>query len=206
MRRIRFYAIIGVMLMSLSFGGCKSEKKYDQNRFKNVKHPIATIVVKDYGTMKVELYPDVAPDSVCNFVTLANSGFYDGLTFHRVIAGFMIQGGDPEGTGGPGYCIRGEFAQNGISNSISHEVGVLSMARRSYPYDSAGSQFFICTADATYLDGSYAAFGKTIEGLATALTIANVQTDSRDKPLTDVIIESIRVDTDGTDYSAYDKF
>lgn len=163
-------------------------------------NPIATITVKGIDTpIIVELYPDCAPDTVANFVSLANSGFYDGLTFHRVIPTFMIQGGCPigNGTGNPGYSIKGEFQQNGFENNLSHTRGVISMAR-AQAFDSAGSQFFIMHGDAAYLDGSYAAFGKVISGMETVDLIASVQTNYMDKPLTDQIIKEIRVDTKGT--------
>ncbi len=165
-------------------------------------NPVATIKMKGIDTpVIVELYPDCAPNTVANFIELANSGFYDGLTFHRVIPGFMIQGGCPlgNGTGNPGYSIKGEFAQNGVTNNLSHTRGVISMARAQAP-DSAGSQFFIMHADALYLDGSYAAFGEVISGMETVDLIASVQTNYMDKPLTDQIIEEIRVDTKGTQY------
>lgn len=158
--------------------------------------PIVTMNIKGYGQITLELYPEMAPNTVNNFVTLANNGFYDGLIFHRVISGFMIQGGDPQGVGigGPGYGIPGEFASNGFTqNTLSHTKGVISMAR-AYDPDSAGSQFFIMSEDGTYLDGQYAAFGKVTEGLDIVETIQNVATDSSDKPLEDVIIESINVD------------
>ena len=146
------------------------------------------------GVMKGELYEDIAPISVENFEKLANEEFYDGLTFHRVIPGFMIQGGCPEGTGmgGPGYTIKGEFAQNGVENNLKHTTGVLSMARAMDP-NSAGSQFFIMVADAPHLDGGYAAFGKITEGMEEAQKIVSVQRDYMDKPKEDVIIKSIRV-------------
>ena len=166
-------------------------------------NPIATITVKGMDTpIIVELYPDCAPDTVANFVSLANSGFYDGLTFHRVIPTFMIQGGCPigNGTGNPGYSIKGEFQQNGFENNLSHTRGVISMAR-AQAFDSAGSQFFIMHGDAAYLDGSYAAFGKVISGMETVDLIASVQTNYMDKPLTDQIIKEIRVDTKGTQYT-----
>ncbi len=151
--------------------------------------------------MKGELYPDIAPQSVGNFIALANSGFYDGLTFHRCIPGFMIQGGCPKGTGtgGPGYCIKGEFAQNGVSNPLKHTYGVLSMAR-SMMKDSAGSQFFVMTSDSPHLDGSYAAFGKVLEGMDAAEKIVNTPTDRSDKPDTPQVIQSIRVETNGQVY------
>ena len=158
----------------------------------------AEITVKDYGTIKLELYPSKAPQTVSNFVSLANQGFYDGTIFHRVIEGFMIQGGDPEGTGlgGPGYSIKGEFESNGFENDIKHDRGVLSMARKSSPLDSAGSQFFIVQEAAPHLDGDYAAFGKVVEGMEIVDEIASCETDANDKPLTDIVIESIK--TDGT--------
>lgn len=165
--------------------------------------PIATITMSDDSVIKVQLYPEAAPNTVANFVELANSGFYDGLTFHRVISGFMIQGGDPTGTGmgGPGYSIKGEFTQNGVDNHMTHTRGVISMARSS-DFDSAGSQFFIMHKDSTYLDGQYAAFGEVIEGMDAVDAIAGVQTDSGDKPLEDVVIKSITVDTKGIEYTA----
>ena len=165
------------------------------------QNPVFTIVMNDGREMKGELYPDAAPQSVGNFVALANSGFYDGLIFHRVIPGFMIQGGDPKGAGygGPGYAIRGEFAANGFPNPIKHTYGVLSMARSMMP-DSAGSQFFIMTSDSPHLDGQYAAFGKVLEGMDVAEDIVNTPRDSSDKPLTPQIIRSIRVDTFGEYY------
>ena len=156
----------------------------------------ATITMENGGVIKLELYPDLAPQSVRNFCYLARQGFYDGLTFHRVISGFMVQGGDPDGngTGGPGYCIKGEFAANGFENELSHTRGVISWARRSKPNDSAGSQFFIMHKDYTGLDGSYAAFGRVIEGIEVVDEIAAVQTDSNDKPVTPVVIKSITIE------------
>lgn len=153
-----------------------------------------TIKMKDGGVMTGELYEDKAPITVMNFEKLANEGFYNGLTFHRVIPGFMIQGGCPDGTGmgGPGYSIKGEFSSNGIKNDLRHTLGVLSMARSMMP-DSAGSQFFIMVDSAPHLDGNYAAFGKITEGIEVALDIAKVERDGMDKPLTPVIIESIEV-------------
>ena len=147
-------------------------------------NPIVTIQMKDGGVMKAELYPEIAPASVKNFVDLASKGFYNGLIFHRVIPGFMIQGGDPEGTGmgGPGYTIKGEFAANGFKNDLKHPRGVLSMARAMDP-NSAGSQFFIMHEDSPHLDGQYAAFGKLIEGIEVVDKIASVRTDYQDRPL-----------------------
>ena len=178
--------------------GKTTETKEDTNVDKS--HPIATVTMKDGGVIQLELYPETAPESVKNFISLANSGFYDGLIFHRVIAGFMIQGGDPDGrgTGGPGYSIKGEFNANGVKNDISHVRGVLSMAR-AQAYDSAGSQFFIMHQDGTYLDGQYAAFGRVISGMDVVDAIAKVTTDSRDKPYKDQIMETVRVETWGVE-------
>ena len=157
-------------------------------------NPIVTIQMKDGGVMKAELYPDIAPITVKNFVDLAAKGFYNGLIFPRVIPDFMIQGGDPEGTGmgGPGYCIKGEFRANGVKNDLKHTRGVLSMARANDP-DSAGSQFFIMHADYPYLDGQYAAFGKLIEGIEVVDKIASVRTDYNDRPLEPQQIEFMTV-------------
>ncbi len=165
------------------------------------KNPIATIEMNDSKIIKVELYPDVAPNTVNNFISLANNGFYDGLTFHRVIYGFMIQGGCPEGTGmgGPDYSIKGEFAANGFDNQLKHTAGVISMARSMMP-DSAGSQFFIMHKDAPHLDGQYAAFGKVVEGMDVVNQIAETDTDFSDKPYDDQIIKSIKVETFDVDY------
>lgn len=164
-------------------------------------HPRFTIKMKSGAVMKGELYPEIAPQSVGNFISLANNGFYNGLTFHRVIPGFMIQGGCPNGNGmgGPGYCIKGEFAQNGIDNPLKHTYGVLSMAR-SMRKDSAGSQFFIMTSNSPHLDGSYAAFGKVLEGMEEADRIVQVNRDHNDRPLEPQIIESITVETEGREY------
>ena len=160
-----------------------------------------TIEMKDGGIMKGELYEDIAPKSVANWEKLANEGFYDGLIFHRVIPGFMIQGGCPEGTGrgGPGYTIDGEFAANGFRNDLKHERGVLSMARTMIP-DSAGSQFFIMHEDAPHLDNQYAAFGKVIEGIENVDKIAEVQTDFRDKPKQAQVMKKVTVETFGVEY------
>lgn len=168
--------------------------------------PVATMKVKDYGTVKIILYPTIAPNTVNNFISLANSGFYDGLTFHRIISNFMIQGGDPkgDGTGGPDYSIKGEFSSNGVTNDLKHKIGVISMAR-SQANDSAGSQFFIMTSDSDYLDGQYAAFGRVIEGMDIVSKIRSVDTDSNDKPKKDVVIESIKVDTKGQTYPEPEK-
>ena len=164
-------------------------------------NPTFVITMADGREMKGELYPDIAPQSVGNFIALANSGFYDGLIFHRVIPGFMIPGGDPKGTGmgGPGYRIKGEFAMNGVNNPLKHTYGVLSMARSMMP-DSAGSQFFIMTSDSPHLDGQYAAFGKVLEGMDVADAIVSVKRDRMDKPLEPQTMKSIRVETFGQTY------
>ena len=169
------------------------------------QNPIVTIEMEDGGVIKAELYPEVAPNTVNNFISLVRSGFYDGLIFHRVIPGFMIQGGCPEGTGmgGPGYEINGEFAGNGFrQNDLIHETGVLSMARTMAP-NSAGSQFFIMVAPATHLDGQYAAFGKITEGQEVAIDISRVQRSMmNDKPKQPVVMATVRVDTQGVEYPA----
>ena len=164
-------------------------------------NPIVTIEMEQGGVITAELYPETAPQSVYNFIALANAGFYDGLIFHRVIPGFMIQGGCPEGTGmgGPGYCIKGEFLFNGVDNKLKHKRGVLSMARASSP-NSAGSQFFIMHEDARHLDGQYASFGKVTSGMEVVDAIAKVKTDRNDRPQVDQVIKSIRVDTLGETY------
>ena len=164
-------------------------------------NPVVTIEMENGGVIKAELYPDVAPQSVYNFISLVKSGFYDGLIFHRVIPGFMIQGGCPEGTGmgGPGYCIKGEFFYNGFKNDLRHKRGVLSMARSQSP-NSAGSQFFIMHEDAKHLDGQYAAFGKVTEGMDVVDAIANTPTDRMDRPTQEQKIKKMIVDTFGQDY------
>ena len=164
-------------------------------------NPTFVITMEDGREMSGELYPDIAPQSVGNFVSLANKGFYDGLIFHRVIPGFMIQGGCPNGTGmgGPGYQIKGEFNMNGFHNPLKHTPGVLSMARAMHP-DSAGSQFFIMTSVSPHLDGQYAAFGKVLSGLEVADSIVHVPRDRRDRPYDDQKIQSIRVETFGAEY------
>ncbi len=165
------------------------------------RNPIVTIEMENADIMKAELYPDIAPNTVNNFISLAKKGFYDGVIFHRVISGFMIQGGDPDGngTGGPDYCIRGEFASNGFKNDLAHDKGVLSMARTMVK-DSAGSQFFIMHAKAPHLDGEYAAFGKIIEGLDVVDKIAAVKTDWNDKPLRAQTMKKVTVETFGVEY------
>ena len=165
------------------------------------QNPIVTFEMENGGIMKAELYPEVAPNTVNNFISLVKKGFYDGLIFHRVIRGFMIQGGDPQGVGigGPGYGIRGEFAQNGFDNKLAHERGVLSMARAMDP-DSAGSQFFIMHANAPHLDGGYAAFGKLTEGFEVLDAIAGTRTDFRDRPREEQKMAKVTVECFGVDY------
>lgn len=170
------------------------------------KNPIVTIEMENGDIIKAELYPDIAPNTVRNFLSLAGKGFYDGLIFHRVIRGFMIQGGDPDGngTGGPGYSIKGEFARNGVVNELKHTKGVLSMARAQHP-NSAGSQFFIMHQDTPQLDGDYAAFGKVIEGIENVDKIAEMPTDFMDRPLEDVVMKKVNAETFGIDYEEPEK-
>ena len=165
------------------------------------RNPIVTITMENGDVMKAELYPDIAPNTVNNFISLIRKGFYDGTIFHRVISGFMLQGGDPEGTGmgGPGYSIKGEFSSNGHENNLKHEPGVLSMARTMIP-DSGGSQFFIMHKTSPHLDGDYAAFGKVTEGLEIVDKIAGVETDYMDKPLADQVMKTVTVETFDVDY------
>ena len=169
-------------------------------------NPVVTIIMENGDVMKAELYPEVAPNTVNNFISLVKKGYYDGLIFHRVIRGFMIQGGCPQGTGmgGPGYSIKGEFSQNGFKNDLKHTEGVLSMARSMMP-NSAGSQFFIMHKDAPHLDGAYAAFGKVTEGMNVVDKIANERTDYSDRPLKEQKIKSMTVDTFGVDYPEPEK-
>ena len=169
-------------------------------------NPIVTIIMESGDEIKLELFPEIAPNTVNNYISLANKGFYDGTIFHRVIPGFMIQGGDPQGTGmgGPDYCIKGEFSMNGFKNELSHKRGVISMARAMNP-DSAGSQFFIMHADGDFLDGQYAAFGEVTEGIETVDKIAATDTDRADRPYEDQVMKSVRVETFGTDYPEPEK-
>ena len=165
------------------------------------KNPIVTFEMENGDVFKAELYPEIAPNTVRNFISLINHNFYDGVIFHRVIKGFMIQGGDPEGIGigGPGYAIKGEFAANGFKNDLKHERGVLSMARSMMP-DSAGSQFFVMHKDSPHLDGQYAGFGKVIEGMDVVDKIAETKTNFQDKPKQDQVMKSVTVETFGVDY------
>lgn len=203
----KIVSVISVILaFALILSGCKkNEATVTTDDYGDaltiLENPVATIEMENGGIMKIELYYDKAPNTVKNFISLANSGFYDGLIFHRVIPGFMIQGGDPDGngSGGPGYTIPGEFSNNDFDNDIKHTRGVLSMARKGNPYNpasaynTAGSQFFIMVEDYPSLDGDYAAFGYCFEGMEVADEIVSVKTDSNDKPLKDVVIKSIRV-------------
>lgn len=166
-----------------------------------MQNPIVTITMQNGGVMKAELYPEIAPNTVANFISLVKKGFYDGTIFHRVIPGFMIQGGDPEGTGtgGPGYSIKGEFSRNGVKNDLKHTRGVLSMARAMDP-DSAGSQFFIMVEDAPHLDGQYAAFGKVIEGMDQADAIVSEVTDFADRPVKEQKMKQVTAETFGVEF------
>lgn len=178
--------------------------KVSTPNYEDVPHPLVTIAMEDGSEIHLELYPDIAPITVANFVDLAQSGYYDGLIFHRVINGFMIQGGDPngDGTGGPGFTIKGEFASNGVKNDLSHTRGVLSMARKGNGNNTAGSQFFIVQTDSTYLDGDYAAFGRVTddESMQVVDEIAATATDANNKPLSEWRIKTITVDTQGYTY------
>lgn len=208
MRRL---VLLSLMLLALFlFAGCqendeddtaKKEKAEDATTYEETdKKPIVTITMEDGREIMAELYPNIAQNTVNNFIELIENEFYDGVIFHRVIPGFMIQSGDPEGTGmgDPGYSIKGEFENNGVENDLKHEKGVLSMARREDP-DSAGSQFFIMTGEAASLDGNYAAFGKVIDGMDVAEDISEVERDSNDMPKEDQVIEKITVDLEGYD-------
>lgn len=170
------------------------------------QNPIVTITMENGDVMKAELYPEIAPNTVNNFISLINKNYYDGIIFHRVIRGFMLQGGDPQGTGtgGPGYEVKGEFSSNGFENNLKHTPGVLSMARTMVP-DSAGSQFFIMHQAAPHLDGEYAAFGKIIEGMDVVNKIAEMPTDYMDRPLEDQVMKKVTVDTFGVDYPEPEK-
>ena len=195
-------------------GGGKKEMNYEEiykscaEKYADVKNPVAVIVMENGDAIAAELYPELAENTVCNFISLANKGFYDGVIFHRVISGFMIQTGDPQGTGqgGPGYTIKGEFANNGYDNDLPHTPGVLSMARQGnrfnpkLAYNTAGSQFFICVGDADWLNGDYAAFGKVLDGMDAVNAISAVETDANDKPVAAQKMMYVRVDTHGETY------
>lgn len=193
-----------LLIGALALVGCSNKTNQDmdeETRTPPEQLPIATIIIDGFGTIEAELYPHIAPNTVNNFISLANNGFYDNLIFHRVIEGFMIQGGDPEGSGmgGPGYSIKGEFDNNKFKNDLKHTAGVLSMAR-SQQKDSAGSQFFIMAEDSPNLDGDYASFGKVISGMDIVKSIEKVETGANDAPTNKVVIKSITVDTKGIDY------
>jgi len=213
MKRILCIALAALCLMGAAACQKKQEEEAVNPDLIAGDYPIATIAMKDGRKIVLELYPDVAPESVKNFISLANAKYYDGVIFHRVIYGFMIQGGCPEGTGrsGPGYNIFGEFPNNGWENDIKHKRGVLSMARQGNQYDpasaynTAGSQFFITHRDRPDLDGNYAPFGRVIEGLDVVDEIASVTTDAGDKPRVPQVMASIRVETFGVDYGEPNK-
>ncbi|WP_338452427.1 peptidylprolyl isomerase [Niallia oryzisoli] len=210
-----FYFVITMILAGILLTGCGTQAENEQSSKKAEKtseerndyssevkeKPIVTITMENDEKIVLELDPTAAPNTVANFISLVKKGFYDGLIFHRVIPDFMIQGGDPEGTGGggPGYAIEGEFSSNGFENNMKHERGVISMARTNDP-NSAGSQFFIMVKEAPHLDGEYAAFGKVIEGMETVDKIVSVERNSADKPLKDQKMKSVTVDTKGFDY------
>ena len=210
-----FFILSAMVISAFVLSGCGTQEKMHRKRKiqqKNLiinlimqprlkKSPIVTITMENDEKMVLELDPAAAPNTVANFISLVEKGFYDGLIFHRVIPDFMIQGGDPEGigSGGPGYSIEGEFSSNGFENNIKHERGVISMARSSDP-NSAGSQFFIMVKESPNLDGEYAAFGKVIEGMETADSIVSAERDKNDKPLTEQRMKKVEVDTKGFDY------
>lgn len=208
MKRTIIHIILPLLLAACcGLAGC-AQGATEEPQTMEQQYPIATIEMADGSVIRIELYPDVAENTVKNFIYLANTGFYDGVIFHRVIEGFMIQGGDPDGTGtgGPGYRIKGEFSNNHYDNDLSHERGVISMARQGNPYfpasayNTAGSQFFIMHADSEHLDGDYAAFGRVIEGMDVVDAIAAVETDANDRPLVEQRMETVRVETFGVDY------
>jgi peptidyl-prolyl cis-trans isomerase B (cyclophilin B) len=211
----KVFVMIFIMILSISFFGCSSNSSSSSSvnkgtvyssKPKNSKDPIVTIEMEDGAKITIELYPDVAPNTVKNFISLTEKGFYNGLIFHRVIPNFMIQGGDPQGTGmgGPGYSIKGEFKANGVVNDLKHERGVISMARFD-SFDSAGSQFFIMVAAAPTLDGQYAAFGKVLNGMDEVDKIVNVSRDGNDKPLKDEKMKKVSVETFGIKYGDVEK-
>lgn len=214
---LKFICVVLCMCLgTCMFTGCEDEDDVDfedaelsEHAFNDDKHPVVKIVVKEYGTIFVELYPEVAPNTVNNFISLVEDGFYDGLTFHRVIEKFMIQGGCPkgDGTGDPGYKIKGEFTANGFENNLKHERGVISMARGGYSNDSAGCQFFIMHVDYPSLDEQYASFGRVVAGMDVVDAIATCKKDALDYsvPKDTVVIKSITVDTKGVDYPAPEK-
>lgn len=203
----RSYVVVMLLLITALITGCNANKQDDSAEGKTTAPPktdavpIVTMTMENGAEVEMELYPNIAPNTVNNFISLIEDGFYDGLIFHRVIPEFMIQGGDPEGTGmgGPGYGIPGEFSSNGFENNLAHERGVLSMARSQDP-NSAGSQFFIMVADSPHLDGDYAAFGKVVSGQEVVDEIVAVERDAGDRPLEDQVIQKMTVDLQGYDY------
>jgi peptidyl-prolyl cis-trans isomerase B (cyclophilin B) len=204
------YFVFSLMALAFVLTGCGTSKE-DKTAEEKVdyasavkENPIVTITMNDDKKIVIELEPKVAPNTVANFISLVKDGFYDGLIFHRVIPGFMVQGGDPagNGSGGPEYSINGEFTNNGFENNLKHERGVISMARTNNNPNSAGSQFFIMVEESSHLDGDYAAFGKVIEGMETVDEIVAVDRDATDKPLEEQIMKKIEVDTKGFDYPA----
>lgn len=211
MKKTYFIAVRGlaVLMTIVLLAACAQDKTNDETTEAPIStdaKPTVTMTLEDGEEVVMELYPEVAPNTVNNFIALAEDGFYDGLIFHRVIKGFMVQGGDPEGTGtgGPGYAIKGEFSSNGAENNLTHEPGVISMARSEHP-DSAGSQFFIVTGEADHLDGDYASFGKVIEGMENVEAMEKVETDETDRPQEDVVIETMTVELNGYEAKAPEK-
>ena len=211
MKNMKFFKktmVLFIMAFVILAGGCgnKTQTKIQTEKGSNDKNPMVTIVMEDSSIIKIELYPEIAPNTVRNFVSLVQKGFYNGLIFHRVIPGFMIQGGDPEGTGvgGPGYSISGEFSSNDFNNTLKHDRGVISMARGT-DSDTAGSQFFIMTKANSSLDGKYAAFGKVTEGMVTVDKIVSVETGVNDKPKNDQKMKKVTVDTFGVKYNKVEK-
>ncbi|MDR0136764.1 peptidylprolyl isomerase [Metabacillus idriensis] len=205
MKKLGFVIMTLLLLLMAACGNDAEEQSSDKPAKKVEKNPIVTITMENDKQIKVELYPEIAPNTVANFVSLINNKFYDGLIFHRVIPDFMIQGGDPEGTGtgGPDYAIKGEFSSNGFENPLKHERGVISMARSQAP-DSAGSQFFIMVADYPSLDGEYAAFGKVTEGMDVVDEIVGAETNG-EKPVEDQKMKTVTVDTFGEEYGEPEK-
>lgn len=207
-KKLLFISMLIVFLTLCACSDKNDNKGESQLSNSDNKNPIVTIEMEDGGIIKAELYPEIAPNTVNNFISLINKGYYDGVIFHRVIPGFMIQGGDPQGTGrgGPGYKIKGEFTNNGFTNNLKHTRGVLSMARQGNPYnpksayDTAGSQFFIMVADAPHLDKDYASFGKVIEGMDVVDRIVSVNRNASDKPLKDQRMKKVTVETFGVSY------
>lgn len=216
-RHSKFFLIISILLLAAFVISCGTQNEDEANeqveqteneteknkngQLSKDENPVVTITMENNEQIVIELYPDIAPNTVNNFISLIEEGFYDGLIFHRVIPDFMIQGGDPDGngTGGPGYSIKGEFDSNGFDNDLKHTRGVISMARSQHP-DSAGSQFFIMVSDSPHLDGDYAGFGEVVEGMDIVDSIVSVERADNDKPLEDQVMKKVEVDTKGFDY------